>query len=164
MKIRQATRAEIGAVSELATKSYIQTFKNRFTAEELEKRIKATRSIEFYNRAFNKDIILLAEEDGKLIGYVQFGEPTFDVIETSDEDKELQRAYVLEDYQGKGIGTALIKSAFEHPILKNAKNIYLDVWDKNYKAQKLYKSLGFEFVAKWDEDIIMRKRNIHQSG
>lgn len=160
MIIRQARREDIKQISDLCIKTYIEAFSSRFTPDELEKRIKATRSVEFYNKVFDRDTILLAEKDGKLIGYVQFGEPTFDGSVAIEKDsKELQRAYVLSEYQNKGIGTTLIKTALEHPMLKNAKNIYLDVWEYNLRAQKLYKSLGFVPVGRWDEDIIMVKKN-----
>ncbi len=157
MKIRRARKDEIKKISEFSVKTFIEAFEHIISKEELEKRLNK-RSVDFYNEVFDKDTILLAEEDGKLIGYIQFGDPHFPTIETTEEDQELQRVYVLSGYQGQGVGKKLIKTALNSKRLKDAKNIYLDVREDNIGAQRLYKSLGFEPVGRWDEDIIMVKR------
>lgn len=158
MKIRQASKEDIKAISELSIKTYIAAFGHTFTPEELEKRLEM-RSVDFYTKVFDKDTILLAENDDQLVGYIQFGDVHIPTIEVLEDDQELQRVYVLANYQNKGIGKALIDEALASPRLKQAKNIYLDVWEENAKAQKLYESLDFEKVGRWDEDIIMVKRN-----
>lgn len=167
MTIRVATKDDIKNISDFSIKTYIDAFGHTFTPEELEKRLE-TRSVEFHEKIFEKDSILLAEEDEKLIGYIQFGDPSFPPeevefdldIEIGKGDQELQRIYVLKEYQGKGIGKKLIDAAMDTERMKNAKQIFLDVWEKNLGAQKLYTTLGFEVVGKWDDgDLIMRKRN-----
>lgn len=159
LRIRKANRDDINSISEISIKTYVEAFGHAFTPDELEERLEK-RSVRFYNDVFDKDTILLAEDDGKIVGYVQFGDATFEMDGVSLGDQELQRIYVLAEYQGKGIGKALIEMALANPRLKNAKKVYLDVWEENFKAQKLYKSYGFEEAGKIDEDIIMVKRNI----
>ncbi len=158
MKIRKADRSDIKIISEFSIQTYVEAFGHSFTPEELEKRLKK-RSVDFYEKVFDKDSILLAEENGQVIGYIQFGDATFPLEGITKDDQELQRIYVLADHQGKGIGKELIKAAMSTLRIKNARNIYLDVWEENTKAQKLYKSLGFKEVGRWDEDIIMVKEN-----
>lgn len=159
MKIREAKRGDIKAISRLATKTYVDTFGFKFSPSELKKNIEETRSVKFYNSVFGKDTILIAEEDNQMVGYAQFGDTDFTLEGVLTDDQELIRLYVLSDYQGRGIGKMLLETALSHPKLKNAKNIYLDVWEENLVAQKLYQSYGFEEVDKIGEDIIMRKRN-----
>jgi hypothetical protein len=43
-----------------------------------------------------------------------------------------------------------MERALEHPRLRKAENICLDVWDQNAKALGLYKSYGAEVIGKWD--------------
>ncbi len=157
MQIRRAKKEDIKAISEISIKTYIDAFGHTFTPEELEERLEK-RSVDFYKRVFDKDTILLAEEDDQIVGYVQYGRVTFKMNGVSPEDQELQRLYVLANYQGKGIGKSLIEAALSDPRLKNASKVYLDVWENNPGAQKLYKSYGFEKVGKLDDgDVIMVK-------
>lgn len=158
MKIREAIRADIESISAISIKTYVDAFGHTLTSEVLKKRLEL-RSVEFYEKVFDQDSILLAEEGDKLIGYIQFGDVTIPTVKTTKEDQELQRVYVLKDYQNKGIGKELINAALNSTRLRKANNIYLDVWEENTGAQELYKSLGFEPVGRWDEDIIMVKRN-----
>jgi diamine N-acetyltransferase len=160
MKIRQATRKDIPAIAGLATKTFIDAWGHTFTFEKLKQRIEEARSVSFYNRVFDKDKILLAEENSQLIGYVQFGKVTFEWQGVTHEDQEIQRLYVLSDYQRKGIGKALLEKAFSDPRLINARNIYLDVWSKNLEAQNLYRSYGFKEIGILGNEVIMMRKNV----
>jgi diamine N-acetyltransferase len=161
MTIRRATRDDIKSISEISTKTYVDAFGHTFTPEELEKRLDM-RSVDFYSKVFDKDTILLAEEHDQIVGYIQFGDVTFEMEGITKEDQELQRLYVLADHQGRGIGKALIEKALLDPRLKNAPRLYLDVWEENQGAQKLYKSFGFKEVGKMDGDVIMLRSNNHR--
>lgn len=163
MKIRRATRDDIESISAVSIKTYVDAFGNTFTPEELTKRLEK-RSVDFYNQMFDKDTILLAEEDEQIIGYIQYCDVTFEFDGVSKDDQELQRLYVLASYQGRGIGKALMNAALEDPRLKSAPKIYLDVWQENKGAQKLYKSYRFKELGRMDGDIIMVKRNGSKSN
>jgi diamine N-acetyltransferase len=158
MKIRRATRDDIQTISDLSTTTYVDAFGHSFAQEELDERLEK-RTVEFYNQIFDKDTILLAEEDNQVVGYIQFGPVTFKMEGVYEDELELQRIYVLANYQGQGIGKALIAAALSDPRLKAAKRVYLDVWEENLGAQKLYKSLGFKEVGNLDGEIIMVRLN-----
>jgi ribosomal protein S18 acetylase RimI-like enzyme len=158
VNVRRAERADINGIAELAKATYVDAFGQTFTPEELAEILQRTRSVEFYKDAFDKDGILVAEMEHQLIGYVQFGDVTFNFQGVTKEDQELQRVYVLSEQQGKGVGKALIEAALVDPRLKHAPNVYLDVWEKNVGAQRLYKSYGFEPVGRIDGDLVMVRR------
>jgi ribosomal protein S18 acetylase RimI-like enzyme len=65
----------------------------------------------------------------------------------SPGDREIRRLYVHADFQNKGVGTQLMAAALDHPLLKAAENIYLDVWEHNRGAQEFYKRYSFEVVG-----------------
>lgn len=157
--IRQATKEDIPAIADLATKTFIEAWGHTFTPEKLKQRIEETRSINFYNRIFDKVIILLSQQDDQLIGYVQFGDLSFELDSATKADQELQRLYVLSKYQEKGIGKTLLEKALSNPRLKQARNIYLDVWKNNSRAKKLYETYGFEEVGTLGNEIIMIRFN-----
>jgi len=73
----------------------------------------------------------LAEEEGVLAGYVEFGED------------DVSRLYVDTERQGHGLGRMLMEAALRHPRLADAGRVSLQVWEENERAVRLYESLGF---------------------
>lgn len=154
MQIREVRLDELKALSELARSTYADAFGNTFTPERLEKRLQETRSVAYFRRALRKNVVLVAEEDGIVVGYAEFGPADQPAIQTEYGDQELMRLYVRSDKQGSGIGRALIDTAFAYPQMRESKNVYLDVWEHNEGAQRLYKSYGFEDTGKRCQDTL----------
>jgi ribosomal protein S18 acetylase RimI-like enzyme len=98
------------------------------------------RSERYFAGALREDTILVAEADGDLVAYVQFGDVCIPEVEVRPGDQALQRLYVDAPLQGAGLGRKLI----EHPRLAGATRIYLTVWEKNRRAVRLYERFGFE--------------------
>jgi ribosomal protein S18 acetylase RimI-like enzyme len=69
--------------------------------------------------------------DGKINGCL--------LLTNKDNNLLLDEIYIEKKYQGKGIGTDIIKS-----ILKEHNEVYLYVYKKNTNAINLYKKLGFK--------------------
>lgn len=167
--IRKAQKSDLKALAALAIKTYSDAFGHTFSAPDLALHLAQNFSESDFAQALDENVILLAEEDTRLIGYVQFGAVSIAVEAATQRDRELQRVYVLADFQRRGIGRLLIEAAQAHPGLAEAENIYLDVWDKNFGAQRLYKSYGFEVIGKnpfvvdsqvLGYDLVMMRKNL----
>jgi ribosomal protein S18 acetylase RimI-like enzyme len=78
-----------------------------------------------------------------LLGYVQFGDVGIPEVEPEPGDEGLQRLYVETALQGRGLGRSLLEAALRHPRLTEAKRIFLQVWEENERAVRLYESFGF---------------------
>ena len=169
MIIRPVKESDIKKLSTLAKLTYVTAFGHSFDKEDLEAHLEKDCSEKFFQDAIFKDTILIAEKDKNIIGYTKFGEFSLPVEQALETDKELHRIFINPDFQGKGIGSMLMDKALNHPILKNASNIYLDVWEHNKGAQKFYTRYGFKVVGKHrfkvesgkdtDFDLIMMKTN-----
>lgn len=72
--------------------------------------------------------------DGDLAGYVHF--------HPDGERMELDDLYILPEYRGRGIGTAVVKKC----CAETEKPVYLYVFRRNKGAVRLYRRLGFEIV------------------
>ncbi len=122
-----------------------------------------------FEKFLDEDVFLLAAIENRVVGYVQFGAVNMPVETASGADRELRRLYVHSDFQGRGVGTSLMKAALDHPQLTGAHNIYLDVWERNDGAQRFYRRYGFEAIgardfavasgAATDRDVIMVRRS-----
>lgn len=168
MVIRKLKRSEIPELSKLAAKTWLEAFGDSFTKDQSEKLVREYRSVEYFESVYDEVITLVAVINKKLVGYVQFGRVKSDFKMATHKDRELGRLYVDSAYQDKGIGSQLLEAAFDHPDMKEAKNIFLDVWEKNLKAIKLYEKYGFEIIdeIRWEQDgeylstdLVMRRNN-----
>ena len=55
---------------------------------------------------------------------------------------------VEEAHRGRGIGTALMRGAAEWARRREAAEVVLTVWSENHAAEGLYRSLGYQPIAR----------------
>jgi ribosomal protein S18 acetylase RimI-like enzyme len=156
------------ALAKLARDGYAAAFGQSFSPSDLAAHLEANLSDAGFRRALEQDIILEAMAGGRLIGFVQFGDLNMAEIKPSEGDQEIRRLYVDAEFQGRGLGRRLMLAALDHPRLRNAKNIYLDVWEENHAARRFYERHGFEVIGsrkpvlasgeEADDDLIMVRR------
>ncbi|MGB3306946.1 MAG: GNAT family N-acetyltransferase [Thermomicrobiales bacterium] len=83
---------------------------------------------------------------GERVGIVQ-------IVETPDEIS-LWKIAILPEYQGRGIGTAIVQSLIARSQAAQ-KPVRLFVFQANRGARRLYERLGFTVVSETDQDIEM---------
>jgi len=83
---------------------------------------------------------------GERVGIVQ-------IVETPDEIS-LWKIAILPEYQGRGIGTAIVQSLIARSQAVR-KPVRLSVFQANRGARRLYERLGFTAVSETDQDIEM---------
>jgi ribosomal protein S18 acetylase RimI-like enzyme len=147
LRIRAAEPNDAPALSALARRTWSDAFGPGVSPEDLASELEATRSEAYFADALREKTILVAEEDGELLGYVQFGDVTIPEVEARPGDQSLNRLYVDTALQGRGLGRRLLEAALQHPRLASASRIFLAVWDENDRAVGLYESYGFRKVG-----------------
>ena len=167
MTIRRAEDADLAALAGLARRTYADAFGHSFSPSDLAAHLERNLADSYFRQAMAEDVFLLAEAAGRLIGFVQFGPVRIAVAAASPQDQELRRIYVLADFQNRGIGRRLMDAALDHPRLRAA-DIYLDVWEQNHIARRLYERYGFTVIGAHglvtasglaqDQDLIMVRR------
>ncbi len=141
--------------SESNTPSSIDAYMdNAFQIKKLESELSNPHSAFYF--LYNED---------EIAGYVKLNEYEAQTDIHDPNSIEVERIYLLEDFQGKGLGKALIDKAID--VAHNVKKDYLwlGVWEKNEKAIAFYKRNGFfkidqhSFFMGDEEqtDYIMRK-------
>ncbi|MDD5181658.1 MAG: GNAT family N-acetyltransferase [Candidatus Nanoarchaeia archaeon] len=90
-----------------------------------------------------KTIVLVAEENGKVVGYVDGSlKPRF--LFNKNLTLDIDNISIAEGYRGKGIGTKLMKAIFKIGKKRKAFCAWLGVRAQNKKGRKFYKKLGFK--------------------
>jgi ribosomal-protein-alanine N-acetyltransferase len=82
---------------------------------------------------------LVAEKDGDVVGFLT-------TIAVSLFDVKILSLAIDQRYQNKGFASMLLQSLFEVVRTKGIPRILLEVRLSNYRAQRLYLSLGFNLV------------------
>jgi len=145
--VRGAEERDVAALSALATATYKDAFGHSLRADDLAFHLDEYLSPLAFARVIAEDSVLLADDGDQLIGFVQFGAAPSTIVAAADGDQELRRLYVRTDLHNQGIGTRLMEAALDHPRLRGAGSIFLDVWEHNDAAQRFYRRYDFEAVG-----------------
>ena len=143
--LRQAEDADLGPLAALAREAYSAAFGHTFEAPgDLAAHLDANISDTAVAEWIADGEVTLAELDGRIVGFAQFG-PTpagsYGGFPAAGEPA-LHRLYVAPDLLNRGLGGTLLRAALA--AMEGAKtDIYLDVWEGNLGAQRLYVRHGF---------------------
>lgn len=106
---------------------------------------------------------LVAEDAGRLVGYVRVTLPT--PLPSNAHVRQVQGLAVSPDARGRGIGRALVVAAVARARADGARRIWLRVLGSNPEAQRTYAAAGFavegvlpgEFLraGRYVDDILM---------
>lgn len=120
-----------------------ESYKDRLSPERIQ------RSREILEKESHTERRFVAKAEGKVIGVSR-------VLKRVDRNK-LQTLYVLPDYQGKGVGTALWDA--DRSFFDPSKDTYLEVAEYNDRAIEFYKRLGFTDTGKRIRDERFRMKS-----
>lgn len=104
-------------------------------------------------------------DDRELVGYLKLNETPSQTDLNDRQSLEIERIYVIAEFQGRGLGRYLMEQAVDIAMACGKQYVWLGVWEKNDKALRFYRNSGFyavgthSFVMGDDKqtDYIMRK-------
>nr|WP_321247191.1 GNAT family N-acetyltransferase [uncultured Psychroserpens sp.] len=142
---RKATLSDINALQKIGELTFIKTYASQNSKENMSAYLKKNFSIEsLKTQLTNKNSEFhFAIQDDKIIGYLKINSKQPKVDTTNKNALEIERIYVLHEYQGKKIGVLLLQEAIAISKQINADYIWLGVWEENLKAIQFYNKNGF---------------------
>ena len=157
-------------ISKLCRKTFYDTWKHVNTEEDLRDYMEA----HFNEQAVISELsqaeiftFLIAMAGGKEAGYAKIRRDTSHTeFSKSEKAVELERLYLLTEYQGIKAGKALMQHCIDLLRAEQADWIWLGVNVDNHKAIAFYRHFGFEIFGKKifylgkaeDPDYLMKKR------
>ncbi|CDQ40849.1 MULTISPECIES: GNAT family N-acetyltransferase [Virgibacillus] len=142
--IRPMAEKDITQVQRVAETSWHTTYKGLIPQAVQDHFLTEAYSAKMLQRRMKFSYILVVEVDNQVIGFVNYSPVTEGKV-------ELGAIYLLPDYQGKGIGTALLARGIE--MFPEAKVIYINVERDNEIAKPFYYAKGFKEVEVFNEDF-----------
>ncbi|MES4889893.1 GNAT family N-acetyltransferase [Streptomyces sp. NPDC096012] len=120
----------------------------------------------FFDERHRPDDHLVAELDGRVVGYIRLARPT--PLAANAHVLAVQGFAVAEKARGRGVGRALVRAAVEEARGRGARRLTLRVLGHNTPARTLYESEGFavegvlpgEFRldGEYVDDVLMGRR------
>jgi len=166
MIVRQTEAEDCAALAGFARWTYTKAFGGSFSPGDLEHHLRDKLSDAYFRAAMREDVFLIAENESRLIAFVQFG--TARGERAAANYCELRRLYVHPEFQNRGIGSRLLDAALAHPHLEAASAVFIEVWEHNHGARALYERYGFAIIgsrkfavasgAPTSSDLIMVRR------
>ena len=92
-------------------------------------------------------IMLIAEEAGRIVGYLHIVPSPVPACVTDPDAVELKRLYVDPARHGGGTGKRLLDEGLARAGAAGARTVWLGVWEHNTRAQKFYRREGFQRVG-----------------
>lgn len=156
MKIRAAKLSDAGGIAKVHVDSWRTTYKNIIPEEFLENLSYQSRE-ELWINIIPKGIVFVAENDeGQIVGFSSGGK------ERSGEYKEFQgelsSIYILKEFQGQGIGKALIQSVTKE-LGKSGMNTMLVFVLADNNSTLFYEAMGGKVIDKIEVEIAGKKLN-----
>lgn len=156
INMENIVECKLSDVKELSKMS-IKTFSETFAKDNTEKNMK-----EFLDGSYNVSALEgeLKDENSKFYFLIHDGDKAGYLkinLESNLVDLEnileIERIYLLKDYQNHGLGKSLMNYAQNMALDLHKDGICLGVWENNFKAQRFYARQGFKKVGAHDFNL-----------
>jgi len=94
-----------------------------------------------------RNIFLLADIDGEVVGYAKIIIDNIEPGITAERPIELSRLYSHQKHLGQGVGQTLMDACFERARAEDRDVMWLGVWEYNPRAQRFYEKNEFRIVG-----------------
>jgi ribosomal protein S18 acetylase RimI-like enzyme len=145
IKIEQINHCHIAALQQIGRQTFLETFAESNTAENMAKYLEEAYSHEKLSAELNNpnSFFYFAMLGEKVIGYLKLN-MGLSQTELKDNDAlEIERIYVLKDFHGKKVGQLLFDKAIAIAKAQHVACVWLGVWEENKRALQFYTKNGF---------------------
>lgn len=143
--IREMKPKDIEAVQGVAKASWETTYAGIIPLEIQENFIKSAYSEAMMRKRLEVSSLYVAAEQEKIIGFANFS------TVKQGGSAELGAIYLLSDYQGLGIGSALLREGINN--LEGAHSLFVDVEKENRTGVAFYQAKGFKNDSEFEDNL-----------
>lgn len=146
MIIRKAKLADATDIAKVHVDSWRTTYKNIIPDDFLNNLSYEQRTESWKGNITKEDnfVIVAENNEGQIVGFADAWKRETNVVENACD---LTSIYLLEEYQGEGIGKKLLKDLFEHFKQVGYSKIFVEVLEEN-KTRYFYEYYGAKLVEK----------------
>jgi ribosomal protein S18 acetylase RimI-like enzyme len=148
--IEKVNENEVAQLQSLSRQTFAETFSDSNSKENMNKYLNENLSIEKLSEELNNENshFFFIKDGERNIGYLKLNMGPSQTELKDETALEIERIYVIQEYQGKKVGQQLYEKAIQVAKEKNVQYIWLGVWEENHKAIQFYNKNGFEVFDK----------------
>ena len=146
IRIRFAGEDDAELIAEISRQTFYETFAAQNSKENMDMHMAQYYSREKITAELGDpgNIFLLAYADNRLAGYAKMNDHAKAESGYLENPIEIERIYSIKELIGKGVGKNLMEKCLAIAREKNKKEIWLGVWEYNFRAIDFYTRWGFE--------------------
>lgn len=143
--IREASLNDAPQLSQLAERTFRETFGAQNSAEDMDLHCQSSysESIQAREIAAANMVTILAEDGRRLIGFSQLRWDRAPTCVVAESPGEILRLYVVKEWHGRGVAQELMNAGLEAVQRHGSDVVWLGVWERNPRAISFYKKFGF---------------------
>jgi ribosomal protein S18 acetylase RimI-like enzyme len=147
--VRRAVPEDAAALAELATRTFRDAYADNTDPDDMASHLSSRYSERLQHQEIcNPSVeVLLAEHEGRLIAYAMIRDGEFPSCITEPSPIELWRFYVDAPWHGRGVAQTLMAAVKDAARRREARTVWLGVWEHNPKAQAFYRKCGFRVIG-----------------
>ena len=152
MLIRAGTIQDAAALAAFAARTFAETFAADNSAADMQAHMSRAYGVAQQTAELTSPsmITLLAEADGRLVGYAQLRRGPAPPCVQAEATIELHRFYVDAPAHGTGVAQGLMAAVRDAAGAAGAGHVWLGVWERNARAIRFYAKCGFVDVGSHD--------------
>ena len=145
LDIRIAAARDAARVAALARDTFIATFEDNNTPEDMARYIEQAFAVETIQSELSDpaSTFVWAEENGIPAGYAKLYRGNADECVTGPQAVELERIYADPKLIGAGVGKTLLNTCIKLARAEGFQTLWLGVWEHNERAIEFYYRQGF---------------------
>ncbi|QHJ71362.1 GNAT family N-acetyltransferase [Planococcus halotolerans] len=144
-QIRNMKPEDIKDVQHVAKMSWNDTYEGIIPAHIQENFLNSAYSDEMMMRRLDVSSLYVAEAEAQIVSFANFST-------VKEEGKvELGAIYLLPEFQGKGVGTALLNEGIKNA--QNASKVFINVEKENETGVTFYKAKNFKTLSEFEDDL-----------
>jgi ribosomal protein S18 acetylase RimI-like enzyme len=143
--IEKAGPNHVPIILGLALKTFVETYGEHNDPQNMEIYMRESFSEEVIARELGDQHarFFIAYLDGVPVGFTKLRDDRLAKTLEAVRTLEIQRIYILKEYQGYNAGKALMEKIKEVAKDEHYQTVWLQVWQQNYKAIRFYQRAGF---------------------
>lgn len=145
IEIRRIGVESVEVLQKIALQTFFETFSEVNSAENMQMYLDENLSLEKLRKELEhpESLFYIAYQSKQPIGYLKVNTGNAQTELKEKGGFELERIYVLYEFQGQSIGFKLFEKAKELFLHGGFDYFWLGVWENNTKALTFYRKLGF---------------------
>lgn len=165
-KLRDCGVEDAELISDLGARTFAEAYSEETTSEDMSRHLGSVFAVDAVAEelAEPESSFFAAEIDGEPAGFVKVNRGDAQTELPNEGGLEIESLYVLERFQGAGVGRLLLDRALAAAEEAGARYVWLGVWERNQSGIRFWKRMGFveygshgfEFAGRKHTDLLMR--------